>query len=154
MGLGDVLNPTAGTQLDCGLFAGGVFNPACWCLSFPSLCSTETYQAAQGIANPSLVYSPVSPLPPPAAIPAGSVAALPSVADAQSQTGAAIAAAAGQGQTNFQTTIDSTAYSLESIASTQPGFGLSSIPSWLWIVLGGGVFLLMVSGPAPGRYGR
>ena len=66
-GLGDVLNPTAGSQLDCGLFAGGVFNPACWCLaSGGSLCTAAAYQAARGIAYPQDLYPNLNPPPAPA----------------------------------------------------------------------------------------
>jgi hypothetical protein len=56
---GDVLNPTAGTALDCGLFNLGVFNPACWCLSVgKTVCNAVsgagTWEAAQTLANPDL----------------------------------------------------------------------------------------------------
>lgn len=150
MGLADVLNPTAGTQLDCGLFAGGVFKPECWCLSFPALCPTSTYQAAQGIANPTLVYAPVNPLVPPAAIPAGSVAALPSVDQAVSQTDAVLSGAVSQDQADFASSVDQTAANLAATAASQPGFNLSSVPSWIWWAAGGGLlFLLFTFNTAP-----
>jgi hypothetical protein len=80
-GIGDILNPTAGTELDCGLFAGGVFNKACWCLSLgPSACDSMfgagTYAAAQGLANPSTVYAPIL-APPPVPAPAGYILTVP-----------------------------------------------------------------------------
>lgn len=67
-GLGDILNPTAGTSLDCGLFAGGVFKPACWCASFPSWCGGMTPQdvakAKAGLDNPALYPNPPAPVGP------------------------------------------------------------------------------------------
>jgi hypothetical protein len=58
--LGDILNPSAGTQLDCGLFSGGVFKPECWAYVFGS-------KTAADLANPDLAYpQPPAPVPPPA----------------------------------------------------------------------------------------
>lgn len=56
-GLGDVLNPSAGTSLDCGFFAGGVFKPECWCYDFGSLCKAANpaaWAATMTLANPDL----------------------------------------------------------------------------------------------------
>src|ERR1039458_1391749 len=129
---------------------------AMWCLAFPFFCSTATVQASQALMTPGLVYAPVNPLPAPSAIPAGSVAALPSVDDAQSQTDAVLAAAAAQGQSNFVDTINQTAANLAAIAGggNNPTGG---IPSWLWWLVGGGLMLALVWTPssgAPQRYGR
>ena len=125
---------------------------AMWCLAFPFFCSTATVQASQALMTPGLVYAPVNPLPAPSAIPAGSVAALPSVSDAQAQTDAALAQAAAQGQTDFTGTVDQTAANLAAVSV--PGFSLSSIPMWLWIVLGGGLlFLSFEPSRLPSRYG-
>lgn len=130
---------------------------AMWCLDFPFFCSAATVQASQALMTPGLVYAPVNPLPAPSAIPAGSVAALPSVSDAQDQTDAALAAANAQGQANFVDTINQTAANLAAIAGGGNNPTPSGIPSWLWWVLGGGLMLALVWTPssgAPQRYGR
>jgi hypothetical protein len=69
-GVGDVLNPAAGTSLNCGLLAGGLFNPTCWCAQFPTLClnsPTATVQdvanAAAGVSNPQIYLPTVAPTP-------------------------------------------------------------------------------------------
>ena len=124
---------------------------AMWCLQFPFFCSTATVQAANALMNPGLVYAPVSALP--------TVGAPSSTTPTQSDIDALIAAAAAQGQSDFANTINQTAANL----AAQPGgadapsggFDWSSIPTWLWLVLGGGVFLLMVApSGGPRIYGR
>jgi hypothetical protein len=152
-GMGDVLNPTAGTALDCGLFAGGVFSKACWCLSFPSLCSSETYQAAYALAHPE-VYTPIPPAP---GLPAVS-GAYSSTPESTAQYDAEVAQAWDQwklqADTQNQAAIDQTAANLEAVAAGQPSFW-SSIPTWAWVALGFGVFALVAAGGgSPGRYGR
>lgn len=151
MGFGDVLNPfewTAGTSLDCGFFAGGVFNPACWCLSFPALCPASTYVAAQALANPEMYVQP-SPLPPPSAPSSATTAPdMPTQADID----ASIAVAAAQGQQNFQTDIADTQANLDAAAAGQPGL-FSSIPTWLWLVFGGGLILIFMMPTEPYRRG-
>jgi hypothetical protein len=132
--MGDVLNPTAGTKLDCGLFAGGVFKPECWCLSAPWLCSTADYQAAQAMANPDVVYAPIQQPPPNPAVSAGisTVPAPYQCSDGSMATAAtncpdylaALAAstaaqkAAQDAQT--QATMAQTYQNLQAIAATQP----------------------------------
>lgn len=61
-GLGDVLDPTAGTALDCGFFAGGVFKPECWALTLgPGIVGKDNYQAALGVAYPDRYPAPPAP---------------------------------------------------------------------------------------------
>jgi hypothetical protein len=117
---------------------------AMWCLQFPFFCSTATVQASQALMTPGLVYSPVSPLPAPSA-PADP--SNPSV-------DAAIAAANAQGQANFAATVSDTSANITAVPVSS-GFDWSSIPTWLWLVLGGGVFFLMVApSGGPRIYGR
>lgn len=64
LGFGDILNPSAGTSLDCGFFAGGVFRPECWCYDFATACKAlnpEAYAATMTLANPDL-HIPVLPV--------------------------------------------------------------------------------------------
>lgn len=73
--LGDVLNPIAGASgLNCGLFGGGVFQKACWCIQWPGLCSPADTAAALALANPDVAYPT---MPQPAHVPAVSVGLSP-----------------------------------------------------------------------------
>lgn len=140
-GVGDVLNPTAGSSLDCGLFAGGVFNPACWCLQFPSLCSKSTYTAAVALANPDLIYG--SGPPAPAAVPAvaagTSTVPVPYTADEFTQavndaidSGVATTKAATSSYfADVQAALDA--------AAAGQGSPDSSTPTWVWVALAAAV---------------
>jgi hypothetical protein len=65
-GLGD-------SSPQCGVLAINDVSTAkaCWCLSWPSLCSTESYQAAMALIHPDLVYGTMPTPPPHAAVGAG-----------------------------------------------------------------------------------
>jgi hypothetical protein len=140
-GIGDVLNPTAGTELDCGLFAGGVFKSACWCLQFPSLCSTSDYQAAVALAHPELVYGTMPlPVPPPAVSEGTSTVPAPYTAD-EAQAAIDAALLAGQQQTQQQNSdyFMTVQRNLDTIAASQP-----SVPSWVWLAaVGIGALMLL-----------
>lgn len=125
------MNPTAGTALDCGFFAGGVFKPECWCLSAPALCPAADYQAAYALAHPE-VYAPVQA--PPVVQPA-QPGQTPSDVVAQEM-------AAWQAQN--QSTINQTAQNLQDVAANQPTLSGMVIPSWVWWLVGGvGAFVLL-----------
>ena len=154
-GLGDVLNPTAGTALDCGLFAGGVFRKECWCMSFPSVCSQSDYVAARALADPS-VYTPIM-APPAVGAPVGSVLTEDpgSGEQAQAQVDALL----------VQQQADWNAQNRQTIAETQAGldqFGADykeSTSGTNWLLYGVlaivGVFgLVAVGGGSARRYGR
>jgi len=156
-GLSDVLNPTAGGQIDCGLFAGGVFRKECWCLQFPGLCSEEDYQAAVGLQSPDLIYSPIQ-TPPVVAAPSGAAATVPPASDLQAaQT---IDELLAQQETAWQAqnagTMAETQANLDAIAAGQPTLVSKTTNWWLWIgVAAVGVFALVaLSGGSPRRYGR
>ena len=128
-----VLNPTAGTALDCGLTAGGVFNKACWCLSWPSLCSAADYQAAYALANPG-VYAPIQ-APPTVQAPAGSAITVPpaSGADAQATIDAVLAQQEAAAQAQNAATMQQTAANLQAAAQTQcPGATLVQNADGSW----------------------
>lgn len=165
MGLGDVLNPTAGTALDCGLLAGGVFKGACWCASFPTLCPSSDYVATQTLMNPDL-YAPIQ-APPPVAAPADPAilaGALP--ADPNAVISGVIAQQKAAQDAQNMATMDQTAFNLDTAAANQPSlFGGTCTRTILsgicnsWIYLGGAALGLfaMVSfsgGGSPRRYGR
>ena len=122
-----------------------------WCLSLPFFCSAATLQASQALMTPDLVYAPVTALLPPSAPASATVAPyMPT----QAEIDASIAAAAAQGNADFASTITDTSGNLAAVAAAQPSFW-SSIPTWLWLVLGGGAFFLMVApSGGPRIYGR
>jgi hypothetical protein len=180
-GFGDVLNPTAGTALDCGLTNLGVFQKACWCLSFPSLCSTADYTAAYALAHPE-VYAPVQAPPANPAVGAayGNVAAPYTCAPGDTSNpncpgyDAALALSAAQQKAAADAqniaTMNQTAANLKAAAQTQcpaaalidNGDGTYSCPpssGTNWLLYGGialaAVFgLAVVGGGSPRRYGR
>ena len=132
-GFGDVLNPMAGTALDCGFFAGGIFNPACRCLSFPSTCSASDYAAAYALAHPS-VYAPIQ-APPTVQAPAGSALTVPpaSGADAQATIDAVLAQQEAAAQAQNAATMQQTAANLQAAAQTQcPGATLIQNADGSW----------------------
>ena len=150
-GFGDVLDPSAGTALDCGLFAGGVFNKACWCLQWPSLCSSDDYKAAYALAHPE-VYSPILQPPAPPAVSAGvsDVPAPYSQDEYEAAVAGALAQQSGAWQAQNQATMDATAANLDAVAPP-------SSTNWaLWGALAlVGVFgFVALAGGTPGRYGR
>lgn len=152
LGMGDVLNPTAGTALDCGLFAGGVFKKECWCLDFPSLCSSADYQAAYALAHPE-VYAAVQS-PPTVGSPSGSLPPASGV-DAQAIIDAIIAQQKATQDAQASATMAQTAANLKQAAQTQcptatlidNGDGTFSCPPGTnWWLIGGlaaGVLVLM-----------
>lgn len=151
MGVGDVLDPTAGTQLDCGLFAGGVFNAACWCLQFPGLCNTvspSTFQAAEGIANPDLLYNQPTVGAAAPAVPAGYTSTNPSVQEAELEITAASATQLRNQQANAAA-IDS------DVPAPAPASTLT-IPVWVWVAVAGVAAFALVGlgGGSARRYGR
>jgi hypothetical protein len=151
-GLGDILNPTAGTAVDCGLFAGGFFNKTCWCLSFPSLCSQSDYVAARAVADPT-VYNTLKEAPVVGA-PAGAVltTAPASGAQAQGTIDALVAQQNADWQAQNTASMQQTQSNLDQLAAEYPSAG---VPWWVWVA--GGVGLLAVvaiGGGSPRRYGR
>jgi hypothetical protein len=155
-GLSDVLNPTAGSSLDCGLFAGGVFQKACWCLQFPSLCSSADYQAAVALANPDLVYAPIQQ-PPVVGAPTGTAATVAPASGQQAQEtiNQLLAEQMTAQQAGDAATVAQTQASLDAIAASQPS--LASATNW-WLYIGiaaVAVFALVaMGGGSPRRYGR
>lgn len=153
-GIGDVLNPTAGTALDCGLFAGGVFNKACWCLQWPSLCSQADYVAARALADPS-VYAAIQQ-PPPVGAPTGAVLTTPPASgeQAQAQVDAILAQQVADWQAQNMGTMQQTQSGLDQFAADFK-VATAGISWWIWLAGGLGVFALVaVSGGSPRRYGR
>ncbi len=151
MGVGDVLNPTAGTALDCGLFAGGVFKGACWCASFPSLCPPADYVATQALMNPE-TYAPVQqpPTVQPPADPSIVAGALP--ADPNAVVSGVLAQQNAAWKAQNMGTMNDTAYNLDQIAAAQPTAGF---PTWLFVVAGVGIIAIAAIGSGgPRRYGR
>ena len=151
-GMADVLNPTAGTALDCGLLAGGVFNKACWCLSWPSLCSDSDYRAAYALAHPE-VYATLQP-PPTVGSPGGGALSTPpaSGAEAQVVVDDLIAQQNTAWQAQNAATLAQTQANLDAIPVPSSSF---SMPLWLWLAIGAGVLgLAAVGGGSPRRYGR
>lgn len=152
-GVGDVLNPTKGTALDCGLFNFGVFRQECWCLSFPSLCSQADYVASRQLADPSLIVAPS--MPPAVGAPAGALLTTPP-------------ADAGQAQATIESLLSDQweewqAQNRATVAETAANTGrvegeyqeVTGFP-WYWWALGGlGVFAIAtMGGGSPRRYGR
>src|ERR1035437_1781774 len=125
-GLADVLNPTAGTSLNCGLFAGGVFQKACWCASFPSLCSSADYVATKALEDPS-VYNTLMQ-PPVVGAPTGSALTLPPASGAQAA--ATETALLNQQILDWQAqdraSMAQTQSNLDALAKSQPPFCLLS----------------------------
>ena len=169
LGMGDVLNPTAGTALDCGFLAGGVFKPECWCLSFPALCPSADYAAAQALANPS-VYAPIQQPPAPPAV-GQALSTLPMPYQCESGTyvtaatncpeytaalDASIAAQSAAQKAQATATLAQTAANLQAVAAGQPSLvGGNCVQSWItgvcdtWVYVGAGIgvlFLVMTFG--------
>lgn len=154
-GMGDVLNPTAGTALDCGLFAGGVFRKECWCMSWPSLCSQADYVASRALADPS-VYAALQ-APPVVGAPTGSALTVPpaSGAEAQAQVDAIIAQQQAAWDAQNSATMGQTQSGLDQFAADFTA--ATSGTNWmLYGVLAiVGVFALVsVGGGSARRYGR
>lgn len=140
-GLGDILNPTAGSQLDCGLFALGVFKPACWAITLgPNIVGKANYEAAVALANPDVVYPPLpAPVPPGAVTDYGMPATgAPPVETAQAAIDAAIADAKAKTDAQNLNYFSSVSANLDQLASAAGG---SSLTPWL---LAGGAALLVV----------
>ena len=156
VGFGDVLNPTAGTALDCGLFAGGVFKPECWCLDFPSLCSQADYTAAYEMAHPETI-APVQ-APPPVGSPVGSALIVPPASgeSAQQTIDALLTQQMKAWKAQNQATMADTQAAIDAVGKqyaqlTSP----STWPWYLWLGLGLGVFAVATLGMGgPRRYGR
>ncbi len=143
-GMGDVLNPTAGSQLDCGLFNFGVFRKECWCLQFPSLCSSSDYQAAVALANPDVVYGGGPPAPahtPPVSAGLSTVPAPYTADQAQAAIDAALAAGAAQTQQQNLDYFSGVQTTLDNVAASQP----AGVPMWAWVLAGGAVVLMAAS---------
>lgn len=150
-GMGDVLNPTAGTSLDCGLFAGGVFKPECWCLSYPSLCSSDDYKAAYALAHPD-VYETVQQAPGVPAVEGATSSTQLTTSEYDSQVADAWTQWKTQVDTQNSDTMNQTASNLDSVSVPTT----TSIPTWIWVALAGiGAFALVaIGGGSPARYGR
>lgn len=150
------LNPTRGTALDCGLFAGGVFQKACWCLQFPSLCSTEDYQAAMALAHPD-VYVAVQ-APPAVGSPGGAALTVPPASGEQAQetVDGLLAQQDVAWKTQNQEMMAETQRRLEAIAASQPSLFAAGMNWWLWagIAVATVFALAVVGGGTPRRYGR
>ena len=166
-GMGDVLNPSSAGQASCGLFAGGIFKKECWCLEYPSLCSSSDYVAARALADPS-VYAALQ-APPVVGSPAGSTPPADG-AQAQAEVDAILAQQLAAWKAQNAATLAQTQANLDQVASEQPitcflgnavqgedgTWTCSSGPNWL--LYGGlalGVFALVaIGGGSPRRYGR
>lgn len=146
-GVGDVLNPTAGTSLDCGLFAGGVFKPECWAKTLgptklfgKTIVSQDDYRAAYALAHPELAY-PAMPLPvPPPAVSAGTstVPAPYTAAEYAEAVDAAVAEGARRTRAAAQSYFESTAAAEDAIIAGDDGSPDGTGSSWwLWALLGG-----------------
>ena len=130
-GFGDVLNPTGGTALDCGLLAGGVFNPACWCLSFPSTCTASDLAAANALANPN-VYAPVQ-APPTVQAPVDLTTPPSSGTDAAATVQALLVQQQAAWNAQNMATMQQTAANLKAAAQTQcPGSTLVQNADGSW----------------------
>lgn len=155
-GMGDVLNPTAGTALDCGLFAFGVFKPECWCLSYPSLCSKSDYTAAYTLAHPEVI-APIQ-APPTVGAPAGSELTVPPASGqaAQQTVDELLAQQAADWQAQNAATIAQTQANLDQVGAQYDAITASSGIPWYWWLAGGlGVFALVaMGGGSARRYGR
>lgn len=153
-GMGDILNPTAGTALNCGLFAGGVFKKECWCLEYPSLCSEADYVASRALADPS-VYAALQ-APPVVGAPTGAALTTPPASgeQAQAQVDAILAQQVSDWQAQNMGTMQQTQSGLDQFAADFQA-ATSGISWWLIGALGLGVFALVtVGGGSPRRYGR
>lgn len=142
--LGDVLNPTAGSQLDCGLFAGGVFKPACWAIQLgPNIVGQSNYQAAVALANPDVVYPPLPAPVPPAAVTEYGVSPTvpPTPEQAQQAIDAALSGSAQATQAQNLNYFSSVSANLDQLG-TATGGG-SSLSTWL-LVGGGALFLALL----------
>jgi hypothetical protein len=171
-GMGDVLDPTSSGALKCGLFAGGVFNKACWCLEWPSLCGSADYVAAKVLADPSLIAAIQAP--PTVGAPTGAALTTPpaNAADAQAEVDAILAQQLADWNAQNAATIAQTKANLDQVAQNQPitcFFGtatqaddgtwscVSSSTNWLlYGALAVGVLALvsMGGGGSARRYGR
>lgn len=149
-GMGDVLNPTAGTSLDCGLFAGGVFKSACWYAAFNDPQSAA--QAQAGIDNPA-IYTSIPPAPGLPAVSGGYV--LGNQTTAQYDAEVQQAWDAWKAQSDAQNLDAMTQAAANIAAAGQPSTSAFSLPSWAWVAIGVGVLAVVaVGGGSPSRYGR
>ena len=150
----DILNPAAGTSLNCGLLAGGIFNSACWCAQFPSLClgsnaTPADVAAASAAANNPSIYAPnLIPEPrPPVDVAAYGTTAAPYTVD---QFNAAISqdlgTAKGGSNLDMQAYYDQIGANVGAATYAQPGDGSGSGFSLttLLLVAAGGVLLFAV----------
>ena len=154
-GLGDILNPTAGSALDCGFFAGGAFKKECWCLDHPTWCSESDYMASRAMADPS-VYNTLRQ-PPVVAAPSGDKLVTPPASgeDAQSTVDELLADQMRRWQGQNTESMQETAGNLSQFQSDYEKATAASIPMWLWLAAGVGVFAVVaVGGGSPRRYGR
>lgn len=147
-GLGDVLNPTAGTSLDCGLFAGGVFKPECWAKTLgptkllgKTIVSEDDYRAALALAHPDLAYPPMPlPVAPPAVSAGTSTVPAPygTPLEFSEAVSAAIEEGARQTRAAAQSYFESTAAGQDAMVAA--GNGLEPTAGygwWPWVLLGG-----------------
>jgi len=154
-GMGDILNPTAGTALDCGFFAGGVFKKECWCLDHPTWCSQSDYIAARALADPS-VYDTLKE-PPVVGAPSGTALTVPPVNGDQANATIDVIIAEQN-----QAWKDQNAASMAQTQANLDQFGqdyqnLTSGTNWLLygvLAAVGLVALVSVGGGSPRRYGR
>ena len=144
--VGNILNPTKGTALNCSLFGGGVFQKACWCLSWPSLCSESDYVAAQALANPD-VYNTLKP-PPPVGSPTGAALNTPPASGevAQQTVDTILTQQMTDWQTQNQAALDQTQGTLDAYAQ-QYQQATSGTKWWLIAALAGlGLFAFTALG--------
>jgi hypothetical protein len=147
MALGDVLDPAAGTALNCGLFHFGFFRPECWAYVFGQ-------KEALQLANPDLAYpsppAPAVPAPPPGALTTQTGAVTDTAEEAAALPGELAADAMRRTQAQNQAFFENLNVSLN-----PPGTD-SGVNWWLWGgLIAAGVFgLAVVGGGSPRRYGR
>jgi hypothetical protein len=116
-----------------------------WCLDFPSLCTTEEYQAAVALAYPENVYAPIQ-TPPTVGAPPSAVLTVPPASGEQAQEtiDQIIARQSDEWKLQNREAIEQTATDLERIAASKP------TSTTTWILLGaagiGAVLLLQRRG--------
>jgi hypothetical protein len=151
------------SNLPWWLQPGGVFQvpsyaEAALCMQFPSVCSTETNQAAAALLYPDLAYQPGVVQPPAhAAVPAGYSSTPISVSEAQSEIQQSIT---DQEVANQQAQLQAAIDTARSIAAAPGGGGDGDgLPAptnwWMWIAIGTiGVFAAVaIAVGSPRRYG-
>jgi hypothetical protein len=121
--------------------AGGVFNKACWCIQFPSMCSQSDYVAARALADPS-VYDTLRQ-PPVVSAPAGNTPPA-SGSDAQQTVDNLIAQQNAAWQAQNMQSMQETQANLNQFVNDYNQQTQNSIPMWVWLVLGGAGFILLV----------